>query len=116
MTMAPSTGTRPLYSGLTDRKLARWAEFRFHLHPRHDPNKVFVRKQLLDDAFGKHGRCDGTLRAVGCYRRELLLHIGRDINAGGDPSTLRMDWYHLCGILALHPSPSKGRGCAWGED
>ena len=63
-----------------------WHEFRFHLHPRHDPNKVFVRKQLLDDAFGKHCRCDGALRAVGCYRRELLPHIGRDINAGGGPS------------------------------
>ena len=81
--MAPSSGAKPLYSGLTDRGLARWYEFCFHLYPWHDPHKVFVRKQLLDDAFGKHGRCDGALRAVGCYRRELLLQIGRDINAGG---------------------------------
>ena len=83
MTVAPSTGVSLLHSGLTDRKLARWHEFRFHLHAWHDPYEVFVRKQLLDDVFGKHGWCDGALRAVGCYRRELLRHIGRDINAGG---------------------------------
>ena len=83
MTVAPSTGARPLHSGLTDRELARWQEFCFHLQPRHNPHKVLLRKQFLDDAFGKHGRCDGALRAVGGNCRELLSHMGRDINAGG---------------------------------
>ena len=27
-----------------------------------------------------------------------------------------MSWRRLHGILALHPSPGKGRGRAWGED
>ena len=101
---------------LTDRRLARGHACRFPLHLRHDPHKVFVRKQLLDDAVRKHGRCDGALRAVGCYRRELLPHIGRGINAGGGPETRRRAWDRLHGRLALHPAPGKGRGCVWGED
>jgi len=83
MTMTPSSGVRLLHSGLADWKLARWHEFRFHLQPWHNPNKVLLRKQFLDEAFGKHGRCDRALCAVGCNRRELLRHIGRDINASG---------------------------------
>lgn len=114
--VAPSSGARSLSNGLTDRGLGHWHEFRFHLHPRHDPHKVFVGKQFLDDAAWKHGRCDGALRTVGGYCRELLPHIGRNINARGSLQTLRMDGYRLHGILALYPSSGESRGCARGED
>ena len=116
MTMAPSSEARLLHSSLTDRELARWHEFCFHLQPRYNPNKVLMRKQFLDDAFGKHGRRDRALRTVSCNGRELLPHIGRDINAGGGPQTLRLGRCRLHGILAFHPAPGKGRGRAWSED
>ena len=114
--MAPSSGARLLSSGLVDRELARGHEFRFHLQPWHNPNKVLLRKQFLDNAGGKHGRGDWALRVVRRNRRQLLWHIGHDINAGGGLEALRMDRGRLHRILGFYPSPRKGCRGAGGED
>jgi hypothetical protein len=77
MSKAPSVaGAKLLGDGLLDGGLARRNQSRFHLHRRRNPCKVFVHKEFLDNAVGKHVRCNRTLRAVRGNRRDLLPHIG----------------------------------------